>query len=148
MGVGRRLRSHWKLVAAFTVVFLIGLGLGAGSGEETASEAGNSIATTVTVEAEPQTVTDTLTETVVETVEPSAGITIPGDGTFLVGDDIQPGTYRTAGGAGCYWARLKGTSGELGDIIANGNVTGPTTITIAPSDAAFQTSGCVEWQQR
>jgi hypothetical protein len=29
-----------------------------------------------------------------------------GDGDWIVGTDIQPGTYRKSGGAGCYYARL------------------------------------------
>ena len=81
--------------------------------------------------------------------EPSAG-DIPGDGTFLVGEDIQPGTSQTDGGGefGCYWARLSDTSGELEGIIANGNPQGPTTVTIAPSDAAFETDSCSDWTLR
>lgn len=76
--------------------------------------------------------------------------TIPGDGTFLVGEDIQPGTYQTDGGGefGCYWARLADTSGEFEGIIANGNPQGPTTVTISASDAAFETNGCSDWTLR
>lgn len=75
------------------------------------------------------------------------------DGTYIVGQDIQPGTYRTAGPASelvdnCYWARLKGTSGELGEIIANQNLAGPGVVTIAPSDGAFETMGCKPWVRR
>jgi hypothetical protein len=66
--------------------------------------------------------------------------------TFLVGTDIQPGTYRTAGPVGgfsmCYWARLKSTSG---DQIATGMPTGAATITIEATDKAFVTGGCAEW---
>ena len=77
--------------------------------------------------------------------EESGAGTIPGDGTFLVGEDIQPGTYRTDGEEGCYWARLSDASGELESIIANGNPQGPTTVTISTSDAAFETNGCSGW---
>ncbi|GAB2592349.1 hypothetical protein GCM10027168_26760 [Streptomyces capparidis] len=31
------------------------------------------------------------------------------------------------------------------DIIANGNVKGPTTVTISAGDGAFQSMGCGEW---
>lgn len=79
--------------------------------------------------------------------EPSAG-DIPGDGTFLVGEDIDPGTYRTDGGEFCYWARLSDTSGELESIITNGSAQGPTTVTVSASDAAFETSGCSDWTLR
>lgn len=72
------------------------------------------------------------------------------EGTFTVGQDIQPGTYKTAGPAGsfvpnCYWARLKDTTGDFDAIIANNNSQGPTTVTIKASDGAFQTNGCQAW---
>lgn len=72
--------------------------------------------------------------------------TIPGTGIYLVGDDIQPGTYRGDGSSEyCYWARLLGTSGSLDDIIANGNPGGPTVVTISESDVAFETTECADW---
>lgn len=72
---------------------------------------------------------------------------IPGEGTFLVGKDIQPGTYRgTPGSMGmCYWTRLKGLSGELTDIIANDIAQGPTIVTVKATDKAFETKGCAGW---
>jgi len=74
---------------------------------------------------------------------------IPGDGVFLVGKDIQPGTYRSDGKDNtlCYWARLSDTTGELGDIIANGNADGQAIVKIDPRDKAFQTSDCRAWQK-
>jgi hypothetical protein len=73
-----------------------------------------------------------------------------GNGTYLVGSDIQPGTYRTAGPAAsvmpnCYWSRNQDASGEMKSIIANDNSQGPTTVTIKPSDGVFKTSGCQPW---
>ncbi|MHC1558024.1 hypothetical protein ACR9E3_03665 [Actinomycetospora sp. C-140] len=73
-----------------------------------------------------------------------------GDGTHVVGQDIEPGTYRTggpaAGGMGmCYWSRLRNTSGEFDAIIANGVPTGPSTVTIRSGDGAFETTGCGTW---
>ncbi len=67
-----------------------------------------------------------------------------GNGTHIVGTDIQAGTYRSQGIKTCYWARLSGFSGQLNDIIANGN-SSPEIITISASDAAFETSGCGQW---
>jgi hypothetical protein len=85
-------------------------------------------------------------------VEPptaSGPATAIGAGTYVVGSDIVAGTYKTAGPAagsfGCYWARLKDTSGEFAAIITNGGAQGPTTVTISGSDGAFQTSGCNTW---
>lgn len=68
-----------------------------------------------------------------------------GDGTFQVGRDIVAGTYQNSGGGQCYWARLSGGGGGLGDIIANDNTTGPTTVTIGDSDWGFKSSRCGTW---
>ena len=76
---------------------------------------------------------------------------IPGDGTFLVGQEVRPGTYRStgraAGGTDCYWARLKGTTGDLGEIISNHAGKGQATVTILATDKAFQTTGCRTWKR-
>jgi hypothetical protein len=63
-----------------------------------------------------------------------------GTGTYLVGADIQPGTYRAAATPGCYWARL--ATLDTTDIIDNDNADGPVVVQIAPSDKAFQVDGC------
>ncbi|KGX87041.1 hypothetical protein [Pontibacillus litoralis] len=71
-----------------------------------------------------------------------------GDGTYLVGKDIEPGRYKSSTGDGLgYWARLSGFSGELAEIIANGNPSGPTMIEISSSDKGFQTWGNGEWRK-
>jgi hypothetical protein len=68
------------------------------------------------------------------------------DGTYIVGTDILRGTWHSTGGDGCYWARLKGFSGQLGDIIANDNVpSGPTVVSVASSDAGFTVTRCGTW---
>jgi hypothetical protein len=68
------------------------------------------------------------------------------DGIYMVGTDIASGTYRTKSAPSlCYWARLSGTSGSLGDIIANDFGGGWQVVTIAPSDKAFETEGCGTW---
>ena len=71
--------------------------------------------------------------------------TIHGDGTFLVNKDIQSGTYKSSGSGSCYWARLRGTGGQLDDIIANNDGDGQAVVTIEPSDVAFKSSGCGSW---
>lgn len=72
-----------------------------------------------------------------------------GDGTYVVGVDILPGTYRAQGpsteGGSCYWSRLSDTTGDFDAIIANGGSQGPVTLTVKESDAAVQTSGCTGW---
>ena len=74
------------------------------------------------------------------------------DGTYVVGNDIKPGTYCGAGLQGglitsCYWVRLSSISSELKDIIANGSTSGETTVRIATTDKAFTTAGCKAWKK-
>jgi hypothetical protein len=71
--------------------------------------------------------------------------TIPGDGTYVVAVDVQPGVYRSQGSDSCYWKRLSGFSGSLHDIIANNLASGPQVVQIAPTDAAFVTERCGTW---
>ena len=83
------------------------------------------------------------TPTAAEVPGPSASF---GDGVHLVGADIQPGTYKAANpGGGCYWARLKDTSGEFSSIIANDFTNNQTMVTISKSDAAFESTRCGDW---
>ncbi|MEP6978399.1 MAG: hypothetical protein ABI948_10140 [Thermoleophilia bacterium] len=67
------------------------------------------------------------------------------DGTHAVGKDIPPGTYRTRGGNGCYWARLRSFGGGLNAIIANDNAQGPAVVTISRTDRGFETARCGTW---
>ena len=73
------------------------------------------------------------------------------DGTYVVGVDIQPGTYRTTGPSEdaavkmCMWSRRKDTSGEFKSVIATNFAQGPTTVTIKPTDGAFESRGCAPW---
>jgi hypothetical protein len=67
-------------------------------------------------------------------------------GTKIVGKDIQPGTYRTRKASSeCYWERLSGFSGTLGDIIENDNASGPAVVTVAATDTGFNSSRCATW---
>jgi hypothetical protein len=78
----------------------------------------------------------------------TAKVLFNGNGTYRVGKDIRPGTYRSLGGDGCYWARLKSFSGSLGSILANENASGPTLVTILGSDRGFETENCASWTAR
>jgi hypothetical protein len=69
-----------------------------------------------------------------------------GSGTKVIGADIQAGTYRTRHARpGCYFARLKGFGGSLGDIISNAISNGPVVVTIQASDKGFQSDYCDTW---
>ncbi len=69
-------------------------------------------------------------------------------GTYFVGSDLAPGTWKSTGGSGCYWARLSGFGGTLDDIIANDDLDGSTIVTILGSDRGFEaTNGCGAWNK-
>jgi hypothetical protein len=66
------------------------------------------------------------------------------DGIYKVGTGgIQPGTYRAAGSANCYWARLLALSNP--EILNNRAGSGPSVVTILPTDGGFQSTGCGTW---
>lgn len=74
----------------------------------------------------------------------AAANTFDGDGVYLVGDDIQPGTYKSEGGSTCYWARQDSNGG----IIDNELVSGPTIVTVRASDFSLKVSGCAPFTRR
>lgn len=77
---------------------------------------------------------------------PSEGFS--GDGLFVVGLDITPGVYRTAGpvsGHRGYFALLKSTSTR--DIMENSIVAGPATITVGPGVRAVEVRRCQPWSR-
>ena len=82
-----------------------------------------------------------------------------GDGAWLVGPEIEAGTYRTDGpSSGCYWARLAEFSNvktflDRSDAAAESD-TGPEigadeviVVRIREGDAAFETIGCGTWRR-
>ena len=80
-------------------------------------------------------------------VDPNA---ISGDGTFAVGSQVKPGSYRTAvpsDSVNCYYARLKDASGSLESIIANNNGSpgSQQIVEIQQTDKYFKTQGCGTW---
>ncbi len=74
------------------------------------------------------------------TVEREPGVFT--DGTYAVGTDIEPGTYRgeVVGEFG-YWARLDSSTGMLSGIITNDIVRGPFMLTLNPGDTAVELRG-------
>ncbi len=68
-----------------------------------------------------------------------------GEGAYIVGTDIEPGTYRNSGSSGCYYERLSNFTGGFDGIIANGNADEPAVVTIEPTDAGFQSNDCGTW---
>ena len=76
--------------------------------------------------------------------------TFSGSGTYIVGVDIDAGTYRSEVGPSgkCYWARLSGLSRNLNEIITHQMIRGGSAVVeIKPSDYAFETQHCEEWRR-
>ena len=157
-------RRRWVPWAVASGTFVLGLVIGAASSGGTAStSAGTPQATatetvqapgsTVTVTAPPVTVTaPPVTKAAppaktVTAAPPEAAVAFEGDGTYEVGVDIKPGKYKSTGGDGCYWARLKNLDGGFEAIIANNLSDGPQTVTIKKTDKGFKTSNCAAWRK-
>ena len=76
---------------------------------------------------------------------PGPKTTFEGDGTYAVGNDIAPGTYESAGpvaDGACYWKRVNGS-----DIVDNALSKKPQVVQIDPTDTAFTTNDCQQWQK-
>lgn len=65
-------------------------------------------------------------------------------GMYLIGRDIQAGTYKGQAGndvsESCYWERLSDVAGELDSIIANDNAVGQYYVQVDASDFALSTA--------
>lgn len=68
--------------------------------------------------------------------------TFSGDGVFLVGYDIDPGTYETPGRDGCIWTRVP-EDFYLEDVTEMSP--DAMEVTIEPGDFAFVSTGCADW---
>jgi hypothetical protein len=150
-------------VAALLFGAVIGSAAASDSEKETAGSARPTVTATatatVTVTRTPEpappkpavTVTRRVTVTPEPAEDPGPPAAMGGDGQYLVGEDVRPGTYRTLGAAesvfpNCYWARLSNASGEFSAIIANGNVKGQTRVTVRKGEY-FESTGCREWKR-
>jgi hypothetical protein len=137
-------KSFWSRrlsLPVWTVVMLCLVLLGAGCASDQGSSGSQNTTSTTPVTQSP-----TATTAPKPTATPTPTYAHFGDGTFQVGKDIQPGTYRTrVGSPNCYYARLKGFGGTVDDIIANNNTDAPAIVTIAATDAGFESEGCGTW---
>lgn len=70
-------------------------------------------------------------------------------GTWIVGAQVSPGTYRADNsGQGCYWTRLSSFTGGFDAILASAFISSPGVqlVTIASTDVGFSTSiECGTW---
>lgn len=74
---------------------------------------------------------------------PAAAIT---EGAWLVGEDIEPGRYRTIGevGGDCYWSITRAGSNGA-EILENDIVTGGRPTVTLSAGQEFTTHSCGEW---
>lgn len=154
------IRSHKGIVGS-VVGFLVGITIGAGGSSSTTTETQVQTREHTTTEVRTQTLSADerselrdlrdrvaarrgtlrqLERKITGARGTIAKSTFDGDGTYVVGEDVAPGTYRAAATPGCYWARL--SSLDTGDIIDNDNANGPVVLEILPSDKAIQVTRC------
>jgi hypothetical protein len=74
--------------------------------------------------------------------EGSSGGSTISDGTWEVGSDIQPGTYRAQGGSSCYFQT---SSDANGDDIMNNSFGEVNVVVTLSSGQWFNTSDCGDW---
>jgi hypothetical protein len=71
-----------------------------------------------------------------------------GPGKWLVGAQVLPGIYRSAGGLNCYWERIRNFVGGRDSAIAAGLAAsaGDVYVELAATDAGFTSEGpCGNW---
>jgi hypothetical protein len=144
-------------IAAILISCFAGVGIGAAGSQGTTVKG-----TAATPAPDVRTVTETVAgsapaaaapvaSTVTVTATPPAAAAPPAgagatieEGTYSVGVDIQPGTYRAVGaGSDCYWAITKsGTNGS--DIIDNHLGGGNLTVTLKAGQD-FTSNRCGTW---
>ena len=131
--------------ASFLATVLMLVILAACAGEATPTDTPTSLPPTPTTTPSP-TPSPASTPTSTPTPTLSGPSTTFGGGVWIVGVDILPGTYRNSDStATCYWARLSGFGGGLGDTIANELSDSTQTVTINSTDAGFESNDCGTW---
>lgn len=85
-------------------------------------------------------------EAEIEATEATIAANTFGPGTYLVGTDIEPGTYRTTDAVGgyCYWGIYAGGTNQE-DIIQNDIVTGGRPTVTLSSGQEFDSNRCGTW---
>jgi len=149
---------RWWLLPTIAALF-IGIGLGGvGKSEGTTGTAATSTVTaTVTkagaagspVTAPAVTVTVTVTAPAAPAAPPPGPVASVGDGVYVVGQDMQPGTYRVSAAVtdGCYWAITK--SGSNGaDIVQNDLPKGGFPQVTVKAGQDFDSERCGTWVKK
>ncbi|NJP46246.1 hypothetical protein [Actinacidiphila epipremni] len=140
-----------RLATAGTVSALLALGLAAcGPDDDSAGSSGSGGSASTAPSSAPASAPASAGDKKKEDKpadKPAAKPAFKGDGTFEVGKDLQPGTYRTTGNSDgmCYWERDKDAKGDTDSILANDTVAGSSYVTIKPTDKIFTSTDCKDW---
>jgi hypothetical protein len=135
---------------------VIGAAVAGGSNDDGGTAAAADTVTATVTSTPPPGPTMTVTETLKPKITKTETVTAPppppkaafkGDGIYLVGVDIEPGTYRNSDGGDCYWARLSGLSGDFNELITNGGSSGQNVVEVKESDKALEVSRCGSWEK-
>jgi hypothetical protein len=79
------------------------------------------------------------------TPRPTSIVRTFGDGTWLVGSEVRPGTYRATAETSCDWWRLGDPVDGIETILGSAMGSGPRLLTIGRRDTAIRSSGCGRW---
>ena len=71
--------------------------------------------------------------------------TVPGDGSYEVGVEIEGGLYRTAGRTGCRYTVFGDAAGD--EILLDNTTAGEASVSLR-AGTWFVTRGCAEWTRR
>lgn len=103
---------------------------------------------TTTQPPESTTLLETTSTVTLASSGPSPSLEAFGDGTHIVGTDVDPGRYEIIEpGPGCSWERLNGLSGEYQDLLAGGNPQHRVIVDIPADDVAFASADCGTWSE-
>lgn len=72
-----------------------------------------------------------------------------GDGIYLVGTDIQPGTYKAgpSPSGNCYTEVDRNLNDDLNSIMSNNNTSGPVVLQVPSSAKSIKVSGCADFHK-
>jgi hypothetical protein len=130
-----------------TIVAIVAISIGVVLNDHPATRAAENVDTTASIRPSVpiQLVRQTPAPYARRPIEqaPVAVGAVPGDGTWILGQDLQRGVYRSAGGRSCQWVRLQAeppwTVGSPPDRL------GPQVVTLGGQDVAFASQGCAGW---
>jgi hypothetical protein len=80
-----------------------------------------------------------------KTPRPAARARTFSDGTWLVGSEVRPGTYRATPEGTCSWARLGEPLAGLEQVLGSGIGSGPRLVTVGKRDVSIRSTGCGRW---